>query len=297
MNQFYLNECLGNVQYGCSDLAAGMIKVVHSFSHLARVQKLYINKGWILEKDPAKMMLGGIALHDIVKNMQDRECRRLFFVYCVHHPINLFFTQSDDDTLLMAEYKFEQADATNIAIAAHNNGILLSLPVSDKLKNDTLTIYSEQDEYEPITVANLHGDTIHNENAIERILLDRNYLVSNGIEKLSCLAPNVYFSDVFRERFDQLTTNDKKSIFSRLDEARRGNLLQPLVCNGTVIKHVAPHVAELRIVNPVDIRVYFHEFGDSLFFANLALKSEYVGRNDQDNDIKFAESIVIEMMG
>ena len=88
---------------------------------------------------------------------------------------------------------------------------------------------------------------------------------------------------------------DKKSIFDRLDEAREGHLIQPLSCNGTVIKRVGKHVVELRIVNPVDIRVYFHEDGNKLFFARLAFKSEYE-ENDQDEDIQKSEEMIIGML-
>lgn len=143
---------------------------------------------------------------------------------------------------------------------------------------------------------NLHGDAKENVDAIERELLDRNYKILDGLEKIECLAPDVIFSSKFSVRFSQLTNNDKKSILDRLDEARNGKLLQPLRCNGTVIKHVSTHVAELRIVNPVDIRVYFHEDGKTLYFANLGFKSSYGGKNIQNKDIEKAEKIIIKLM-
>lgn len=40
----------------------------------------------------------------------------------------------------------EQDDAINIAIAAQNNGLLLSLPVSEQLKKDIVVITSELEE-------------------------------------------------------------------------------------------------------------------------------------------------------
>lgn len=296
MNQFYLNDCLGSKSYSCADLSAGMVKVVKAFTFLARASKLRIDKGWILEKEPARIILGGVSLQEIVNNMRDKECRKLFYIYSVHHPIHQYFPLADEDTLLKAGYCFGGADATNIAIAYENHGILLSLPVLDELRVDYLTIESGNECYDELKIPNLHGNDTDNVKAIEHELLDRNYQVVDGLAKLECLAPKVYFSPVFRRRFIELTTNDKKSIYDRLDEARKGNMLQPLTCNGTIIKHVAPHVAELRIVNPVDIRVYFHESGEAIYFAKVEFKSTYKDNNDQNADIEHAESIVNSMM-
>ena len=296
MNQFYLNDCLGSGLFSAADLSAGMMKVVKAFTRLARISKLNIDKGWVLEKEPAKMVMGGVPLQEIVNNMRDKECRRLFFAYCVHHPIHKYFPQMDVDALLEAKYTFDGADATNIVIAHQNHGILLSLPVSDMLKTDSLIILPGKNGYEPLTVLNMHGNSPDNEKFIERKLLDINYQVSDGLAKLDCLAPKVFFSPMFKKRFDDLTTNDKRSIFDRLDEARQGNMLQPLTCNGTVIRHVAPHVAELRIVNPVDIRVYFHDSGEAIYFAKVEYKSAYKNNGDQNADIEHSERIIVEMM-
>ena len=250
----------------------------------------------MLEKEPSKITLGGVSLQTVVNNMRDKECRKLFYAYSIHHPIHRYFPLVDEDVLLKAEYCFQGADATNIAIAHHNEGVLLSLPVSKELRVDFLTIISSNKGYEPLNIPNLNGDSADNEKIIERELLDRNYRVTDGLAKLECLAPKVFFSPIFKKRFEELTANDRKSIFDRLDEARNGRLLQPLVCNGTIISHVNPHVAELRIVNPVDIRVYFHESNDTLYFAKLEFKSAYKNRTDQNADIDQAERIVLEMI-
>ena len=296
MNIFYLNDCLGGKSFECSELAAGMVMVVKAFSYIANNSKLAVDKGWVLEKDPVNMKLGGVALQKIVNNMRDRDCRRLFYIYSIHHPIHNYFHTTDDELLLEADYKFCGADATNIAIACQNSGILLSLPVSDELRVNMLSIIPKKEGYKKMTISNMHGEGGENIKYIERVLLDRNYQVANGLAKLECLAPHVCFSSVFKDGFANLTSNDIKSIFDRIDEARKAGMLQPLVCNGTIIKHVAPHVAELRIVNPVDIRVYFHELDDIIYFAKVEFKSTYKNRNDQDADIEYAERIVEGMM-
>lgn len=242
------------------------------------------------------MMLAGVPLSMVVMNIRDRDCRKLFYVFCVNHPIHKHYSTINDEELLAAEYMFGGADAINMVIAHSNGGMLLTLPVSPLLREDILTVTSHDAKYKPISIPNLHGATDVNINAIERELLNRNYSALAGLDKIGSLAPNVVCSEPFKKRFEKFTSEDIKSIFDRLDEARANHMLQPLVCNGTIIKQVAPHVAELRIVNPVDIRVYFHEQGDTLYFAKAALKSEYVGRNDQNDDIMDSEKLIKEML-
>ena len=297
MHQFYLNDCLGSAKYDLSDLADGLVTVICAFTELANIPKLHINKGWVIEKAHADMAVGGVKLQDIVANMCNRESRRLFYVYCTKYPIHQHFKCSNEEAILLADYKFDNADATNLAITAQNEGILLTLPVSDFLQKNVLQIASDIEGFEAIEIPSLHGASVENKDFIQRLLLDRNYYVNVDLEKLDSLALNVYFSDKFKNRFKELTNTDKKSIFDRIDEARNGQLLFPsLTCNGTVISHVEKHVEELRIVNPVDIRVYFHEEGGRFFFAKIAFKNEYKGQNDQNEDIQESELIIVEMM-
>lgn len=295
MNQFYLNDCLGSNPFGVDEMSAGLVMLVQAFYRISCVSKLQVDKGWVIEKSPTDVALAGVKLQDVVNNMRDKESRRLFYIYCTQYPIHKHFSQSDDVMLLEADYKVEGADATNVVITAKNGGILMTLPVADYLKQDTIVARPSHEGYDSIQVPNLHGSTLENEVYVTRVLLDRNYTTSSGIDKLACLAPEVYFTDYFLGRFEKLTSNDIQSIFERINEARDGHMLQPLKCNGTVISHVAKHVAELRVVNPVDIRIYFHEEGDRLYFARLAFKSEY-GVNDQNEDIKKAEEMIVEMM-
>lgn len=296
MNVFYLNDCLGCVSLSCEELSTGLVQVIKAFKSLSSIIKLRIEKGWVLEKEPDKIQLAGVPLKLIVQNMHDKECRTLFYTFCVNYPIHKRFFRIDVDQLLTANYKFDGADATNMVITSMNGGILLSLPVSTMLMTDYLEAQPNDETYDIVIVPNLHGGTKDNIKAIEKELLSKNYKVLWDLEKIDCLAPNVKISEQFKKRFESLTEENKKSVFERFDEARRNNMLQPLKCNGTIIKHVAPHVSELRIVNPVDIRVYFHEEGDTLYFGKIAYKSEYVGKNDQSNDIADAEKVINGMM-
>ena len=296
MNQFYLNDCLGIVHTDCESLSEALISVVKAYKVLVEKEKLRINKGWVYEKEAFKMEFAGISLQAIVNNMTDGESKRLFYVYNTKYPIHGYFRKIDPDELLSAEYTFEGEDAINIAIVSKNHGCLLSLPMSEPLKKDYLIIEPSSKQYAPITILNLHGAHDDNIKAVERELLNRNYHVLTDIDKIESLAPIVKCSEQFKKKFKGLSEEHRKSIFDRIDEARKNQMLQPLRCNGTIIKHLKPHVAELRIVNPVDIRVYFHERGEALYFAKVALKSEYVGRNDQNDDIADSERIILSML-
>lgn len=271
--------------------------LVSAFASLTKKDYLNIHKGWVLEKEASKITLGGISLESIIQNIQDREIKRLFFSYTLNYPIGDTFTKHNDDTLLQANYTFGDDDATNIAIVGINGGILLTLPVSEAVKKDDLTIKSENPNFEDINVPNLHGGTRQNIDTTEKRLLRKNYdKESNGIDKLSYLAPQVVMSEPFKKRFKTAPSEHIQSIFNRLDEVLANHLLQPLQCNGTMISHVSEHVSELRIVNPVDIRIYFHKNMDTIYFAKMALKSEYVASNAQAEDIQDAEQIILQLM-
>lgn len=296
MNRFYLNECLGGT-FACQELATAFVKLVSAFSSLAQKDYLHIHKGWVLEKEAGKIVLGGVTLSEIIKQLPNREIKRLFYSYTLNYPIGEIFTEYDDDSLLRANYTFEQEDATNIVIAGRNNGILLTLPVSDTVKKDDLTVKSGHPDFEDVKVHNFHGGTSQNVIVTEKRLLRKNYdNASYGIGKLSCLAPHVIMSETFQKRFENAPSEHIRSIFERLDEILTNNMLQPLQCNGTMISHVAEHVSELRVVNPVDIRIYFHECKDTIYFAKMSLKSEYVSSNAQNEDIKEAENIILRLM-
>ncbi len=296
MNRFYLNECLGGI-FTCQELADAFAKMVLAFASLSKKSSLHIHKGWVLEKEAGKIVLGGVKLEEIIKNLPSREIKRLFYSYTLNYPVGVFFTVIDDDALLQANYTFEQEDATNMVIVAKNGGTLLTLPVSDAVRKDELTVKSEYPGFEDIKIANLHGDSSPNVKAIERILLRKNYdKTPYGLSKLTYLAPNVVWSDVFQKRFENAPSEHIKSICKRWDEVLNNNMLQPLRTNGTMIEHVAEHVSELRVVNPVDIRVYFHEHEDTVYLAKMALKSEYVASNAQNLDIKDAEKEIVQLM-
>ena len=296
MNRFYLNDCLGGTFAG-QELATAFVKLVSAFSSLTQKDYLHIHKGWVLEKEAGKIVLGGIPLADIIKRLQNREIKRLFYSYTLNYPIGEIFTECDDNSLLQANYTFEQEDATNIAIAGRNGGLLLTLPVSDTVKKDGLTIRSGHPDFEDVTVPNLHGETPQNVTATEKRLIKMNYdKAPDGIDKLSYLAPHVIMSEAFQKRFENAPSEHIRSIFDRLDEILANNMLQPLQCNGTMISHVSEHVSELRVVNPVDIRIYFHEYMDTIYFAKMSLKSEYVSSNAQNEDIKESENIILQLM-
>lgn len=296
MNRFYLNECLDGT-FSCQELSKAFVQLVAAFVSLTKKDYLNIQKGWVLEKEAGRIVLGGVSLESIIKSIPDRETKRIFFSYTLNYPIGDIFRIHDDDTLLKAGYTFGHDDATNMAIVGINGGTLLTLPVSDAVKKDDLTIKSADSGFEDINVPNFHGGTQSNVDITEKRLLRKNYREEPaGIDKLSYLAPRVVMCESFRKRFKTAPSEHIQSIFDRLDEVLANNMLQPLQCNGTMISHVSEHVSELRIVNPVDIRIYFHEDKDTIYFAKMALKSEYANSNAQTEDIKESENIIRQLM-
>lgn len=292
MLYFYFNECVGN-GLNQSVLSNSLESLILSFNRFAKV---YVKQEyqWIFHREPNSIYLSKIPLADIIASMHTKDVRTLFYAILKGCPIESYFKNYPVDDVLIANYIFAGQDATNLAIATYCSGILLSVPCSHFLCKDVIEVVAQNTSYHNLFIDNFYGSE-ENQRHIAESIRQQQYANAEGLDKIRQIVPNVCLSDVFLKEFNDIPITHQRWILDRFEEAKNGELLKPLTTNGTIIKPLNGTLVELRVVNPVDIRIYMMEYKEVLYIAKLALKSSYNGRNDQNIDIEKSMEIVSKM--
>jgi hypothetical protein len=117
-----------------------------------------------------------------------------------------------------------------------------------------------------------------------------------NFEKLNKIFANVVIASSFRNSFNDASADIQLSIIDHFEKANaRGTrfLFQP---DGALIKDVSPSnrkvsIYELRIFNPIAIRVYFHVAGQDVYIASFDPKAN----PNQSRDIQYAHDVIYEL--
>jgi hypothetical protein len=115
----------------------------------------------------------------------------------------------------------------------------------------------------------------------------------SNFEKVVNKFPAVRYTTKFQKAFNGLSDGVQGSILSKLDDAIAQNCIkQP---DGNIVKEVSVSdkckVLELRVYNPVALRVYFNMENEIVNFASIEQKSN----PNQNEDIKNAEKLLIHL--
>lgn len=295
MHQFYFNDCLPATSVPESDLVLFLSKTIKEYDYLIR-QNIGVDKGLILEKEIEKIIVGQNNLKEIILSIpiKERETRTLAFAYFTKYPIQNYLQSFEiDDNILKEGYCFEGLDATNLAIAKHNECFLFSIAVIKSIEKDSLKILGQTEEFE---IDNLFGEeenTLYIESQIRKINNESLTL----FEQLKIELDSPVFTSSFEKSFLSESEQVQRSILDLFIYAKERGLVTKYSPDTKIIKDVTPDgnkkaakVYELRIYQPKAIRVYFYEFEDKVFISNLEYKSKYKeeGSSSQNRDLKKA---------
>jgi hypothetical protein len=235
------------------------------------------------------------SIYDLVSSITDKDLRNFGYKVFTKYPVDNFFDVSDEEDLLAKEYVTSvagvQHSAINHVIVYRNEGVMFSLGVHDDLRVNVLSISSNSDLV--ISVTNLFGldsNTQYVKNLLEKSKFER---LENFERFLSVVGENV-FSARFKRSFELLPSNVQISIIEHFERAIRRNGASPLFSDGDLIKDVTPENAkyrlyELRIFDPVAMRVYFYETTEKIYLALVERKPQ---PKKQNSDINAAYSII-----
>ncbi len=292
MNYFYFNECIGN-GHSLNDLTSSFEKMIRSFVVLDDKT----NNKLIFEKEPNAITVSNHTLQEIIGTSKNKEFKKIIYSYLKNYPISSYINTHqaiDEVALLERHYTFENQDAINLAIAYYCDWIAFSLPVLDRLCKNKLSIIDCEKQI--LQLNNFYGGNIDYINNSIRVLKQNR---AAGIEKIKLLTNKVTILPEFEKCFNNSSLRDQKLIIERFEYAKKEQIIlsnsnKP---NDKVVKHVSNTVEELRILNPIDIRVYFHQVGnDSMIIASMNYKNNYKTTDDQTKDIEKAEKMIKQIM-
>lgn len=289
-NYFYFNECIGN-GYDKQSLCSALENIIIQFSKFRNRSDDIL----IFEKESNKIKLSDFPLNDIIQASKNKDYRKLIYSYLKNYPIGSFIEshQNVDEEILNEEYKFLTQDATNLAIASMCDWIAFSIPISVNLKVDKIKLRGKT---KSLSLANFYGDNVE---FVKNSINDLKSKKASGPERLKLLANDVVISCEFEKYFEDIPILHQNLIIERFEEAKKNQyiLAEKIKSNDNVVKHVRTRVGELRILTPVQIRVYFHSIGpDKLIIASLNYKSKYKNTSDQNKDIESAGKKIDEIL-
>ena len=299
MHKFYFNECLPQNTVSLVDFTSLLSNTIKEFDTLVK-KAINVDKGIFLEKETEKTNFSKFSLKNAILSIPntERETRTLAFAYFTKYPIK-YHLQSDeiDEKILVEEYSFEDMDATNLAIAKHNDCFLFSVAVHDCIKKHPLLIEGKSDD---LSLDNLYGEK-GNTHQIELLIHKINAESLELFEQLKAELNSPIYSSAFEKEFLSETDEVQKSIIDMFIHAKNRGLATPYYPDNNSIKDVTPdnnkkkaRVYELRLYHPKALRVYFFEFENIVFIAKMELKSKYKEEDStsQTRDINRSLTII-----
>ena len=303
MHKFYFNECLPTKTVSLNNFSSLLVTTIKEFSSLVN-KNIGVDKGIILEKETEEIVICESNLKNAILSIPDqkRDTRTLAFAYFTKYPIQ-YHLQSDkiDNKILEEQYCFENMDATNLAIAKHNDCFLFSVAVHDNIKKNTLTIKGISSE--KIDIDNLYGEE-KNTQYIESQILKINAISLNLFDKLKIELKSPIYSSAFEKTFKSAKVEVQQSIIDNFIAAPKRLLRTPYFPDnkkGGLIKDVTPvnnrkkaKIYELRIYHPEALRVYFYEVDDMVFISNIGYKKDYKDESGsaQSKDIEKGLNVI-----
>jgi putative component of toxin-antitoxin plasmid stabilization module len=114
-----------------------------------------------------------------------------------------------------------------------------------------------------------------------------------NFEQLTTFLGNSIITKNFEKIYDSLSPDAQQSIKEEFEKAANRNLTSRFYPDTKIVKDVSVSkkctVWELRVYQPIALRVYFNEIGDTVYLASIEQKSN----PDQNEDIKKAEKLLI----
>ena len=243
--------------------------------------------GIITDRKPESIKLNASLTLIEAIDLLKRDERIIAYANFNKYPID-FFCETEDISLLERSFFVkigeEKFDSLNLYITFQNSGILFTLGLNDELSKNVLNILEAENKYE---ILNQFGED-KNTNFILLKLAQIEIESKKGFEKFISLFENPIYNKNLRKDFESLPLDAQLVIIRELKEASDRNLETKFMSNGQTIKDVTPKsenqikLFELRIFNPIALRLYFYETGAIVYLAKITRKP---AKKTQNNDI------------
>lgn len=299
MFQFCFNDCLPK---DCANDAL-VSHLSLTLTHYDNIKKKFNTSvdGIITDRHPSKLFLNNkqFSLASCIQHL-DRELKKIAYSNFNKYPVDNYYAIADIDDLLEKGYSFvingACHEAINAKIVEENGGILFTLPVHNDLKKDKLSIADNKKQN--CEVLNQYGEASNTTFISDYIKFD---LVkrADGFDKLLALIGECNYDARFKSNFESLPYAAQKKILDHIHQAIERNAVTRFYPDDQKIKDVTPDkekkikLFELRVFNPVAVRLYFFEAPKKIYFGSIEGKPKMKAQN---SDISNALSVIKELI-
>ena len=286
MNQFYLNNIVG----APSSLAEGstaLLNVAMALGELVADKSLNVLDKIVMDEDPQTITFGDFYLSQLVDSIpKGDEKDRAYIMLRGLYPMQEYLEWNENaEPIIEGEYKYDEKDASNLAVAKSHDAIILSIAFRDAFKKDTLTLTSTAEpkgKFPEIVVENLYG-AADNTAYIRGILQEREGISVDLFDEIRGYG-NIH--PTVERVFCKLTPDIQGSIINGFKEAIKQGLLIPnagagnacIIPNEELVRYEpytdTEKIYELAIYHPLALRVFMAQSNGELYILDIKSKKE-----------------------
>ena len=189
------------------------------------------------------------------------------------------------EPIIEGEYKYDEKDASNLAVAKSHGAIILSIAFRDAFKKDTLSLTATaepKEKFPDIVAENLYGSPSNTE-FIRSVLLEREGV---SIDLFDSIRGYGQIHTSVERVFNKQTPEIQESIVTGFSEAIKQGLLVPNAGSGNVcikpnneLVRYEPYtdtekIYELAIYYPLALRVFMAQHNGELYILDIKSKKE-----------------------
>lgn len=242
-----------------------------------------------------KLNICGTSLQEVINSSKNHDVQilgwHLFFHNNTISKYETVLEPEDYEPIIEGNYQFEGQDATNLAIAEKMEWPLLSMPLTEALQKDYLTLTSET--INDIEVANYYAQ--EDTTFIERWIKEKELANLEGLAKLKVLlgADRVIAAEDFEKEWHAAIKQHQDIAYDRFKLCCDRGMLFPVRADDVTVQKDevkgTPDVYELRQLGS-GVRVYFgySEDGAKMVLAGFSTKAGAKG-TEQNADIVRAQ--------
>lgn len=286
MKYFFFNDCIptdkdhDDYKDALKTLVSGYKTLKTNHKNLASVVTS--------DKHDKILLTGTYTLSQCIAEIEDHDIKILAFALFSHSPSQDYLEENSymEDVLnenFTVDIDGKNMDATNIAIVKCNDSWLFSLGICKDLMLNEITITGTN---KSLTTYNLYG-SIDNVSYIDQLIRAEETAALTCRQKIERLLGRCIWEDSFDAGYKDLNPEQQNTILDYFEEAEKHNILHPVMPNNKIIKDVTKEhskkrskVYELRIYQPIAMRIYFTEIDGCIRLLLIGKKS-----SGQDSDI------------
>ena len=286
MNQFYLNNIVSHPA-SVAEGSMALRNAVLAFGELAAESALNVSPQVVMDRDPELTMFGEFYLKQLVCEIKDSDDRKkVFSILNSRFPMEEYFKWDKEvEPFIEADYRFGDADATNIAVVNRHRGLLLSIAFTEAFKKNQLDIRATgncETCSQEFSIDNLYGDAANTAYIRKRLQERENVRVAifDEIRNIGHVHHRV------EGTFNKLTSEMQKSVVDGFVEAVKHGLLKPHAGSGNVcifpndeLVRFEQHtdnekMFEVAIYHPLALRIFIAQHEGEIYILDIKSKKE-----------------------